>query len=465
MKRDLSAYHFTILHGARVRSGSNYLGAIMGCNPHVQSVPPGKTMYEFPLIRDLGEWEGAFAAFRNGYKGKKEDFDFGRFSPHLGDAWREYLIETFSLQPGHIFIKWSSVHNIDKFFDVFPDSKLILLVRDGRDNVASSVKATLATRHHKTLVEKVRTRLSHLLMRDFRSAAGDWSAAVRKIVEFDEEFKKSPLASRYLLLRYEDVFQRPREMGARIFDFMGVPYDAAVLDAVENADVVGSSFFSARGQEDANKPNWRATPRTEAFQPLGRWKKWSSSQKKIFDGIAGKQLFAMGYETDPNWHLAASPPGAPPRRRRLVLATMAAAVALAGVAWGLVLHPMQLRAAQVKNCSHLAYCSQAVEQYAKVNGRYPQTLTEALALAGSRPPEVPDPKRDVWGNELVYRTDGKTFMIVSLGRDGEVDNPDHLELRTVAVADWQAEEQRCADFDADSIVVGGDRSRSCCKAD
>ncbi len=459
----LDGYHVTFLHGARVRSGSNYLGKVMSCNPHIQQVPPGRTMYEFPLMSDLGAWASAFSTFLHKYTGAKEHFEFRRFSPHLGNAWLTYLIETFSLQPGHIFIKNSNVRNIDKFFDVFPESKLILLVRDGRDNVASFVKASLATRHNKGLLAKVRMRLSHLLMRDFRSAARDWSAAVRRIVEFDEEFKKSPRASRYLLLRYEDVFQRPREMGARIFEFMGVPFDEAVLDAVENADVVGSSFFSPRGQEDADKPNWRATPRTEAFQPLGRWKKWSSSQKKIFDRIAGKQLFSMGYETDPNWHLSAGPPGAP-RRRGPVFATVSA-LALAGVAWGFVLHPMKLRAAQIKNCSHLAYCSQVVEQYAKTKGRYPESLPEALALAGSRPPEVPDPERDVWGNELVYRTDGKTFMIVSLGRDGEADNPDHLELRTVPVADWQAEEQRCADFDADSIVVGGDRSRSCCKAD
>ncbi len=460
----LGAYRFTFLHGARVRSGSNYLGSIMGCNPHIQLIPPGKTMYEFPLIEDLGAWKAAFAAFVNKYKGKPEDFEFVRFSPHLGNAWLRYLIETFSLQPGHIFIKWSSVRNIDRFFDVFPEAKLILLVRDGRDNVASSVKATLATRHHKSLVQKLRTKLSHLLMRDFRAAAEDWSSAVRKIMQVDEELRKTPAASRYLLLRYEDVFQRPREMGARIFEFMGVPYDEAVLDAVENADVVGSSFYSARGKEDADKPNWQATPRTEAFQPLGRWKKWSASQKKIFDRIAGKQLLAMGYETDPNWHLAAGPPGAPPRRRGLVFATVSA-LALAGVAWGLVLHPMQLRAAQIKNCSHLAYCSRAVEQYAKANGRYPETLTEALALANSRAPVVPDPKRDVWGNEVLYRTDGKTFMIVSLGRDGEADGPDPWELGTVPVTDLQAEEQRCADFDADSVVVGGDRSHSCCRTD
>jgi hypothetical protein len=461
MKPDLGAYHFTFLHGARVRSGSNYLGVIMGCNPHIQLVPPGRTMFEFPLIEDMDAWEGAFAAFLNKYKGNKERFDFRRFSPHLGDAWLTYLIDTFSLQPGHTFIKWSSVRNTDKFFDVFPESKLILLVRDGRDNVASSVKATLAARHHKGLIAKVRTRLSHLLMRDFRAAAEDWSSAVSKIVQVDEELKKSPSASQYLLLRYEDVFQRPREMGARIFEFMGVPWDDAILDAVENADVVGSSFYSVRGQEDANKPNWRATPRTEAFQPLGRWKKWGVFQRRLFHRIAGKQLFAMGYETDPSWHRTAAPLGTP-RRRGLVVAAVTAAIALAGVAWGLVLHPLKLRAAQVKNCSHLAYCSQAVEQYAKAKGRYPESLPEALQFANSN--AAPVPNRDVWGNELIYRTDGKTFMIVSLGRDGEVDGPDPWELRAVPVSDWQAEEQRCADFDADSIVVGGDRSRSCCKA-
>jgi Sulfotransferase family len=299
--QSLSGFTFTFLHGVRVRSGTNYVGKMMSCNAHVQLVPPGKTTDEFPFVRDLEAWEKGFSNFVSKFKGDKNLFQFRRFLPHLGSAWLTYLIDTFSLRPGHVFLKDPSVRHIDRFFDLFPDAKLILLVRDGRDNVASSVKAGLATRAHQHLAEKAKTRLNHLLLRDFVTAARDWSSAVRTILRFDQEFKKSPHASRYLILRYEDIYQNPRQLAERLFAFMGVPCDGEILDSVENAEVVGSSFYSSTGQEDARKPNWIPTPKTEAFQPVGRWKEWNAVQRGLFKRIAGDQLIAMGYERDLNW--------------------------------------------------------------------------------------------------------------------------------------------------------------------
>ena len=294
-------YRFTFLHGVRIRSGTNYLGQVMSCNPHVQLVPPKKTTDEFPLMRDLDSWEKAFANFTAKYKGPKDLFQFRKFLPYLGAAWQSYLIDMFSLQPGHVFIKDPSVKHIDQFFELFPDAKLLLLVRDGRDNVASTVKAGLAVRASTTAVDQARMRLNHILRRDFAAAARDWAAGVTRIVKFDEQFKSTPLASRYMIVRYEDIFRNPRPMAERMFSFMEVPFDDRILEAVENAEVVGSSFYGSSGQEDARKPNWTATPKTEAFQPTGRWKKWSAAEKSLFKRIAGPQLVRMGYEENMTW--------------------------------------------------------------------------------------------------------------------------------------------------------------------
>jgi hypothetical protein len=82
---------------------------------------------------------------------------------------------------------------------------------------------------------------------------------------------------------------------------MEVAFDSQTLDSVENAEVVGSSFFGPTGREDAKKPIWTPSPRTEAFQPIGRWKTWNAFQKIAFKRIAGDQLIAFGYENDLNW--------------------------------------------------------------------------------------------------------------------------------------------------------------------
>ena len=80
-------YRFTFLHGARVRSGSNYLGKIMSCNPHIQQVPPGKTTDEFPLLADMDAWANAFGQFVGRWKGDTGIFEFQPFLRHLGSAW------------------------------------------------------------------------------------------------------------------------------------------------------------------------------------------------------------------------------------------------------------------------------------------------------------------------------------------------------------------------------------------
>lgn len=297
----LEQFRFTFLHGVRVRSGTNYLAKIMSCVPDIQQVPLRKTTDEFPLLRVLGSWERAFADFCSRFNGDRAALRFPEFLPHLGAAWRRYLIDTFALQPGHVFVKDPSVQNVDRFFDIFPDAKLIFLVRDGRDSVASSMKAALAIRSSESVIKRTRRRLSHLLQRDLISAAREWASAVDTIRGFDEEFRSTPLASRYMSVRYEDVFENPREMAARLFTFMGVPFDEATLESVANADVVGSSFYGKTGREDAKKPNWTATPKTEAFKPVGRWNQWSPRQKAAFRRIAGRQLIEMGYERDLNW--------------------------------------------------------------------------------------------------------------------------------------------------------------------
>jgi Sulfotransferase family len=300
-QNSLSAFKFTFLHGVRVRSGTNYIAKIISCNSQIQLVPPNKTTDEFPLLRVMDSWEKAFSDFLSKYNGDKNAFQFSQFTRHLGFAWLSYLINNFSLQPGHIFLKDPSVRHIDRFSDIFPESKLIILVRDGRDNVASSMKAGLAVRAHHSFFERSKRRLKHIMLRDFITSARDWSECVGKILKFDEKFKNTPLASQYLILRYEDIYQNPRQMAQRIFTFMEVPFDEATLESIENAEVVGSSFYSPSRQEDAKKPNWIATPKTDAFNPMGRWKRWNALQKNLFKRIAGNELILMGYEKDLNW--------------------------------------------------------------------------------------------------------------------------------------------------------------------
>lgn len=299
----LKDFTFVFLQGIRIRCGTNYLGKIASYHPDIQFLS-GKTTDELPLLGTLSSHNSEFSNLRKyliNAGGEKSSFEFNTFAEYLGDASLRYLIDKFQLQPGHVFLKDPHVNDIDLFFDFFPRAKLIILIRDGRDNVVSSIKSGLSKRKNLSIRKKIKRQLNHWFLRDFTGNARDWARWARVIQEFEAKFRNTPRASQYMTIRYEDIYQKPRAMSQELFRFMGLDFDEEILSRIENAEVVGSSFYSADQREDASKPNWRPTPKTERFQPIGRWKRWGRFQKQIFKRVAGKELIAFGYETGMDW--------------------------------------------------------------------------------------------------------------------------------------------------------------------
>jgi hypothetical protein len=301
MATTIQDYHFTILHGIRVRSGTNYLSKLLSCHPAIQLVPPRKTTDEFPFLATTNKWQTAFSSFVAKFNGDRSQFNFDDFAPFLGDAWLAYIIQTFQLQPGHVFVKDPRVYHLHQFFKLFPRAKLIILIRDGRDNVASCMKAGLALRKSLSFQQKLARRVNHTIGRDFINHTRAWVHSAYLIADFDQTFKDTEHGSKYLILRYENMFQEPRPNSQRLFDFIGLDLTAGILNEIENLDVVGSSFYSPSLREDAHKPNWTPSAKTAAFQPVGRWRKWNKLQKYLFKRLAGQALIEFDYEQDLNW--------------------------------------------------------------------------------------------------------------------------------------------------------------------
>ena len=104
-----------------------------------------------------------------------------------------------------------------------------------------------------------------------------------------------------MIVRYEDIYQNPRGVGQRIFAFMEVPCDEAILEAVENAEVVGSSFYREVPEGGCKKPNWIATPKRRLFSRSGDGKPGVRGRERAFKRIAGRELIRMGYEKSLDW--------------------------------------------------------------------------------------------------------------------------------------------------------------------
>ena len=142
----------------------------------------------------------------------------------LGDG----LISFLALRTGQkrIVTKTPSVRNVEHFFKFFPQAYLLLLVRDGRAVVQSTVKSFNG---------------------NFEMAVRNWAEASGTALRFLEANKDSNL--NFLLVRYEDLYNNTEGELRRIFDFVGLDIEKYDFDSAINLPVRGSSSFGKESEE------------------------------------------------------------------------------------------------------------------------------------------------------------------------------------------------------------------------
>lgn len=159
--------------------------------------------------------------------------------------------------------------DIDIIRGIFPDAKIVHLVRDGRDVVLS----------HKS-IEWASGNLPKLVL-DWQ-----WKTTIAHKVG-------AVLKDDFLEIRYEDLVRRPEEILRSICRFIDEPYEPAMLNYSERAkDVV-----------PAESLKWH---RNSIMPPdpsqVNMWKtRLSKAERIIFEQLAGETLDLFGYERE---HLA-----------------------------------------------------------------------------------------------------------------------------------------------------------------
>lgn len=142
---------------------------------------------------------------------------------------------------------------------LFPSSKFVHIVRDGRDCAASTNR------------------------RQFRNpnlAIYRW----RRIVA-EAKRQGTSLPNRYFELRYEDLTSDPEHWMRQVCEFLDLPFDPRVLESTMPQSAKGASLES--GQIGSIEPNSRKYRRY--FTP---------KQIASLERISGKFLRELGYETE-----------------------------------------------------------------------------------------------------------------------------------------------------------------------
>lgn len=158
--------------------------------------------------------------------------------------------------PGHVFF-WDDIKR------EFPNSKIIHILRDGRDVGSSIIRARMGP---KTMV----------------AAANMWKCYVEEI----DEIASSCSPRDFCEIRYESLLNAPKDSLTRVCQHLGVEYSESMLN-----------FHKEDTNYQTDKTNL-----SNLTQPLmaGNHSKWKKtlSQKELqhFESIAGDTLLKKGFE-------------------------------------------------------------------------------------------------------------------------------------------------------------------------
>ncbi|QDG51712.1 sulfotransferase [Persicimonas caeni] len=265
--------------GITPRSGTAFLGRLLSQHPSCTSnhgIPEPYFVYGadhlVSFVELLSELWGRHASDE-----KRADL-----LRSLGDGLVQFLQRRCGAPDKRVIVKTPTVHNVELFFELFPDAQLVILVRDGRAVTESSVKSF-----------QIR----------YEKAIRRWRRAADTILEFVEESDVND--NQWIVVRYEDLVGDLERECHRIFDFLDLDPQVYDFEAAQRSPVMGSS--EARG--GADQVHWKPVEKSADFDPLQRFAHWSPHRHRRFNWIAGKQLEAFGYErkqpeTEEVWRLA-----------------------------------------------------------------------------------------------------------------------------------------------------------------
>lgn len=256
-----------MIHGIMKRSGTVYTGELLGLHPELFQHP--NQIWEVPFLPLTGSILDLQNEFFLAYENNQGRVGENDFLPLFGASFIAYL---YSMVPEdkRLLAKMPGVQYLDYFHTVFPNENLLLLVRDGRDVVTSTIKTWPQLR--------------------FADVCRRWHRSAKMTLNFEKHHART---RGYWLGRFEDAVTEPAAFVRKAcvqfcIDEMDYPFDK-----IDSLPLLGSSTAKEKSRSWIKKPN--------GFNPIGRWHAWSSWKRRTFKRIAGQSLIDLGYCSDLDW--------------------------------------------------------------------------------------------------------------------------------------------------------------------
>lgn len=287
------------------RSGTTLLARLVRLHPEVHCNWQAHFFTRDPLLQGLVNDE----EIRSWFSRRSNRWNRGSdFSPIALRAVSDFMLERDARQAGKSVVGDKSPNSllngksVELLHQIYPDGRLIYLVRDGRDTVISHRFQSFVDKvdHLSGEDAKIRGefiqdpqpfmdgRRSIFTEEGLNNAAVSW---VKNLVETDSKGQEL-FGESYFPLRYEDLLDNPAEEMNRVWVFLGVDQD------VENLGKKISVEMSQNPDAD-----WQQETAGQIAQVLqkGRHGSWrdvlTDKDKQIFEQIAGHMLTEWGYDS------------------------------------------------------------------------------------------------------------------------------------------------------------------------
>jgi Sulfotransferase family len=165
-----------------------------------------------------------------------------------------------------------NVHNIGRIREVFPDARLIVIYRDGRDVVTSD----------------------KFFIRDYGGKPFDFAEGVKAWCKDMEAHLNHAEQCPVFACSYERLLEDGAPVVRELFEFLDLPQDPRLID-----DLLERSSFRFYAGRDPGKEDRKRFYRKGI---AGDWKNhFSDEDRRVFKELAGDMLVRLGYEKNLAW--------------------------------------------------------------------------------------------------------------------------------------------------------------------
>lgn len=291
------------------RSGTTLLMRLARLHPEVHCNYQAHFFTRRPLLKSLVD----SAEIEEWLTRKSNRWNQGRdLSPLVLRAAADFIMERDAAKEGKRIVgdksPSSTIHGqaVRDAQVIYPDAKLVYIVRDGRDVLISErfrnfvEESKYLSPEDKRIIEDLRkdqapftdgTR-SIFTEAFIRRVANGW---VQNLQETEDEARRL-YGKNYFGLRYEDLLARPFDEMSRLWKFLGVNKIGKLLEKEIKAEMASNP--DEEWQTKRNEDIASFLPKGQA----GNWEKlFTARDKAIFKELAGEMLVRWKYEKDLQW--------------------------------------------------------------------------------------------------------------------------------------------------------------------